>query len=120
MPKGGLLHSHLDATVDAAFLLDLALKQPAIHVQVPDRLTVSNITSILPEFRALPSNEFSSGPGITGNSYTSGSWVSIQSARMDFDAGLGGPEGFDQWVISAMTINPTEAYNTHNTVEKVC
>jgi hypothetical protein len=119
MPKGALLHAHLDATVNAKFLLQLALKQPALHVRVPQVITSLTLSSTLPEFRALPREQFSEVPSLTDGTYEPGSWVALQRARETFDASLGGPEGFDNWVIGAMMINPTEAYNTHNTIAKV-
>ncbi|RDB21042.1 Adenosine deaminase CECR1-A [Hypsizygus marmoreus] len=119
MPKGALLHAHLDATVNASFLLKIALKQPALHVRVPQRLTASNISSILPHFRALPQNEFSNAPSLTDMSYEAETWVSLQNARGNFDISLGGPEEFDKWVIGSMMINPKEAYDTHNTIAKI-
>ena len=118
MPKGGLLHAHLDATVNVSFLLDLALKQPALHVRVPERVTSTTIMSLLPEFKALPPTEFSSASSVTDASYVPGCWVSVRNARKSFDPSLGCQDGFDAWVIGSMTINPTEAYNTHNTIEK--
>lgn len=119
MPKGALLHAHLDATVNSEFLLQLALKQPALHVRVSQPINLSNVGSILPEFRALPRDQFSSAPSVTEASYEPGTWVSIQNARAAFDSSLGGPAGFDRWVISSLMINPTEAYHTHNTITKV-
>ncbi|KAF8077740.1 hypothetical protein FPV67DRAFT_10272 [Lyophyllum atratum] len=119
MPKGALLHCHLDATVNATVLLKLALEQPALHVRVSERVTSLNIGSLLPQFRALPPNEFFDARGLTDESYEAERWVSLQNARKNFDAGLGGPEGFDKWVIGAMMINPTEAYHTHNTITKI-
>lgn len=119
MPKGALLHAHLDATVNATFLLELALKQPALHVRVSQQLTSLNKTSTLPQFRALTPNKFSDVPSLTDAAYVPDTWVSLHNARNSFDSSFGGPEGFDEWVIGAMMINPTEAYNTHNTVKKV-
>lgn len=118
MPKGSLLHAHLDAVVDAAFLLKLALAQPAIHVRTSTALTAESIKNVLPEFRGLPSSEFTDVKSLTNN-YVSGTWVDIRRARESFDPALGGPSGFDSWVIGALTINPSEAYGTHNTVLKV-
>lgn len=120
MPKGALLHAHLDATVNASFLLQLALQQPAIHVRASTPINATTISSTLPEFMALSPAHFSDGPGLTEASYTANEWVPINKARETFDAELGGPHGFDKWVIGALTINPNEAYNTHNTVAKVC
>lgn len=119
MPKGALLHAHLDATVNAKFLLQLALKQPALHVRVPQPIKSLTLSSTLPEFRALPRDQFSDVPNLTASTYEPGSWVALQKARENFDASLGGPEGFDKWVIGAMMINPTEAYNTHTTIAKI-
>lgn len=122
MPKGALLHAHLDATVNATFLLKLALQQPALHIRAPNVISASTINSTLPEFRALSADQFSANdsPGVTESSYSPLSWVSLQQARQSFDAELGGPEGFDKWVLDAMMIRPEEAYGTHNTVAKVC
>ena len=119
MPKGALLHAHLDATVDAAYLLELALRQPALHVRVPRAVNASNLSSTLPEFRPLPRNQFSDWSSLTDAAYEPGTWVALKQAREKFDLNLGGPEGFDRWVIGAMVINPKEAYETHNTVTKV-
>lgn len=119
MPKGALLHAHLDATVDPETLLKLALKHPAIHVQVPEIVTAENIRTLCPTFKALPPAEYAEGLGVTDQAYTPNTFVTIHKARDTFDASLGGPEGFDKWVCSVMTINPAEAYGTHNTIAKV-
>lgn len=120
MPKGALLHAHFDGTVNTSFLLKLALEQPAIHVRVPEPLTAQNISSILPEFQPLPAQSFNlQGPSLTSSDYTTNTWVNIATAREQFDKSLGGPEGFDKWVIDSMMISPAEAYGTHNTVYKI-
>ncbi|KAJ6525674.1 adenosine deaminase-like growth [Mycena capillaripes] len=120
MPKGALLHAHLDATVNAEFVLQLALEQPALHVRTTQPLSALNISKILPEFKPLPKEMFTdSDVTLTDSSYTPGSWVALKKARQSFDPALGGPEGFDKWVIGGMTINPSEAYQTHNTVNKI-
>ncbi|PIL24470.1 hypothetical protein GSI_14224 [Ganoderma sinense ZZ0214-1] len=119
MPKGGVLHAHLDAMVDARVLLDLALKYPAYHVRTDVSLTTETISTTLPEFSLLKENEWTAPASLTAETYTPGSWVPLAQARAAFDPSLGGPEGFDKWVIGALTINPTEAYHTHNTTDKI-
>ncbi|KAJ7172253.1 hypothetical protein C8R46DRAFT_1085294 [Mycena filopes] len=120
MPKGALLHAHLDATVNAGFLLKLALEQPALHVRAAEPLSALNVSRILPEFQALARENFpDSEVALTDRSYVPSTWVSLKVARETFDLALGGAKGFDEWVIGAMTINPTEAYQTHNTVNKI-
>ena len=119
MPKGGLLHAHLDATVNVHVLLQLALQYPAFHVRTPVRLAAETIGSTLPEFYPLKKCDWTNQTSLTSDNYTPGTWVSLASARATFDPNLGGPEGFDRWVTAALTVNPTEAYQTHNTTNKV-
>ena len=119
MPKGALLHGHLDAMVDRAFLLDVSLKQPLMSIRVPAKITASNLSNVLPEFQAFPLSEMSNTTPITSADYEPGTWVNLKAARDTFDPALGGPEGFDKWLIGTMTINPGEAYGTHNSVLKV-
>nr|BAN05623.1 adenosine deaminase-like growth factor [Flammulina velutipes] len=120
MPKGALLHAHLDATVDASYLLSLALKEPAIYVRANQTLTSNTFHTVLPEFKALTAElRTNDSKSLTDALYVANSWVPIQTARDNFDPSLGGPEAFDKWVLGAMTINPSEAYGTHNTVTKI-
>ena len=116
MPKGALLHAHVDATVNPEILLKLALQYPAFHVRVHEPLSDSNLSTNLPEFRALPPDHVSDLSSLTEVSYPLRSWVPLHKARNSFV--FGGQEGFDKWVIGALTINPAEAYGTHNTVKK--
>ncbi|KIM48764.1 hypothetical protein M413DRAFT_15077 [Hebeloma cylindrosporum] len=109
MPKGALLHAHLDATVNAEFLLELALKQPGIHLRVNKPFVASPLSENLPEFRILPETQFSNLLSLADVSYTPGSWISLQNARKSFPTHLGGQDGFDSWVVGSMTINPAEA-----------
>ncbi|KAI0695870.1 Metallo-dependent hydrolase [Cerioporus squamosus] len=118
MPKGALLHAHLDAMVDARVLLRIALKYPAIHVRVAGKLTAATLKATLPEFCPLPESEWTSSvQSLTDDGYVPGTWVPLSNARETF--GLGGPDAFDDWVVAALTINPSEAYVTHSTVDKI-
>lgn len=120
MPKGALLHIHVSSTVDVRFLLDLAIRQPAIHIRVPKPVTAENIASILPEIEPLTEDLYANDDtSITSSSYIPNTWVNLARARESFDLSLGGPDGFDKWVVGTMMVNPEEAYRTHPTVNKV-
>lgn len=119
MPKGALLHAHLDATVNAQVLLNLALKHPIIHVRASGKITSENLSHVVPEFMPAPSENLSGFSSLTDPSYEVDTWVPLQSARENFAPELGGPHGFDQWIHGALTISPSEAYRTHNTTSKV-
>lgn len=121
MPKGALLHAHLDATVDIHFLLKRVLEQDAMYVRASTPLTtLSPTANVLPEFSPLPKSEVKLSPvlSLTDPSY-GGGWIPVNVAREAFSQKLGGPEGFDKWYVSSTTINPAEAYGTHRTVNKV-
>ncbi|KAF9778026.1 hypothetical protein BJ322DRAFT_1094454 [Thelephora terrestris] len=121
MPKGALLHAHLDATVDVNFLLGRILEQDAIYVRTCAPLTALNPTAnVLPEFSPFPKSEvkLSAGKSVTDPSYDGG-WIPVKVARDNFSLELGGPEGFDGWYVASTTINPAEAYGTHKTVTKI-
>ncbi|PPQ99222.1 hypothetical protein CVT24_009241 [Panaeolus cyanescens] len=137
MPKGALLHSHLDATVNTKVLLSLAYKEPAIHVRIPSvpitppnapvvektetwtyPICPASLTRTLPEFcpLTLAAASLVTKTSLTSEDYKLGEWVPINTARDNFSPELGGPEGFDKWVIDSMMISPVEAYETHKTV----
>ena len=121
MPKGALLHAHLDATVDVNFLLNRALEQEAVYVRASAPLTtLSPTANVLPEFTPFPKSEvkLSAGLSLTDASYDGG-WIPMNAARESFSPELGGPAGFDKWFVASTTINPAEAYGTHKTVAKV-
>jgi len=117
MPKGGLLHVHLNATVDNGYLLELALKEPFMHIRTPHVVTAANSTTTQPEFRPFKEVQSSQYASVTDVGYPGDTWVPLQQARSSFT--LGGPEGFDQWLMGSMSINPAEAYGTDDTVTKV-
>ncbi|KAK0483972.1 hypothetical protein IW261DRAFT_1675753, partial [Armillaria novae-zelandiae] len=120
MPKGALLHAHLDATVNASFLYELGLQEPSIHIQVSQVINAQTLNTALPKFKALPAELHNiEAVSLTSPSYIPDSWISLAQAREQFDPVLGGPDGFDRWVLGCLTINPAEAYGTHNTVTKI-
>lgn len=119
MPKGALLHAHLDATVNAKVLLRLALQQPNIRVCTITKLNSENLGNVSPAFKAFPKDYFTSGSSITDSTYITGVYVPIVQARETFDPTLGGPEGFDQWIVDSLMIKPSEAYDRFDTTTKV-
>lgn len=105
--------------MDVQVLLQLALDEQAIHVKTSQPITAENIHTSLPIFQALSPGHYVDTFSLSDPSYESNQWCSLSKARSNFDPDLGGPEGFDRWIMSAMTIHPTEAYKTHNSVAQV-
>ena len=127
MPKGGMLHCHMDATVDIHTLVKMALKQPNIHISISD-LFPPSLTAIessplsalpLPQFTTLKTGAEVNHHSLFADDYKPGTWAPLASARANFPENLGGVKGFDKWIYKAMTIDPDEAYRTHASVTKV-
>ncbi|KAG9008047.1 hypothetical protein FRB94_013812 [Tulasnella sp. JGI-2019a] len=121
LPKGALLHSHMDAMCDAEFLIKEAFKYDQMHVRSPSVISANTLMSTLPVFSALSLDyiEGVSKVGIGHPEYMVGDWVPVKRARSDFPSELGGPEGFDRWVIGALMIDPKEALEKYNTSKKI-
>ena len=90
-----------------------------MHVRVVAPLNINNLTTIQPTFRALPPEQWTTHASLTDPLYVPESWVPLQNARNNFSEALGGPEGFDRWATDWMIINPSEAYGTHNSPDKI-
>ncbi|KAJ3548159.1 hypothetical protein NM688_g5331 [Phlebia brevispora] len=118
MPKGALLHAHLDATVNAKVLLQLVLKHSNIHVRVTERLTPGNLASTVPEFRPFAAQQLAA-VSLAADNYQPSDWIPFSLARENFPSSMGGPSGFDKWFLQTLTISPAEAYKTHNTTQKI-
>ncbi|KIK37706.1 hypothetical protein CY34DRAFT_810088 [Suillus luteus UH-Slu-Lm8-n1] len=114
MPKGALLHVHLDLTVNGNTLLALALQHTSIHIRASARVTPGSIKFVEIEFCPLPPSFVPQCISLCLPTYKPGEWIPLRRAREQFDAGLGGTQGFDRWVASCLTINPSDAYVTHN------
>lgn len=115
MPKAALLHVHMEAAISARKLLELALGHPAMHI----RLTVapSSQDNLFPvEIQPIFDPEYSVTSDIISPDYKIGTWVPLGEARNAYPPGV---ERFDDLIIGTLTINPIEAYKTHNTVTKV-
>lgn len=115
MPKAALLHVHMEATVSAARLLELALEHPAMHIRLTAPVEDKNDTLPI-EIRPVFDTEHCTATDITSREYKTGTWIPLTKARNTYPLGA---QKFDELIIAAMTINPTEAYGTHNTVAKV-
>ncbi|CAE6486001.1 unnamed protein product [Rhizoctonia solani] len=119
LPKGGLLHGHMDAICDAKFLYQTALEYPRMHIRTSSTIT-SGLSLPLPQFKPLASDfcaQYANAPSLTSPDYVPGSWVPLRRARDEF--AYGGPEEFDKWVVGSMMINPKEAYVDYNTSVKI-
>ncbi|RPB08226.1 Metallo-dependent hydrolase [Morchella conica CCBAS932] len=128
MPKGCLLHAHLEAMVDMDWLLNLALETPGLHI-------FSDIPLVSPEALRIATIQFQYSPeppavatSLYSSAYVPNGFVPITEAADTFPANLlMGSEGtgttsreaFLEWLIDRTTITAEESLKHHEGINMV-
>ncbi|KAI0192135.1 adenosine/AMP deaminase [Astrocystis sublimbata] len=117
MPKGALLHAHLDAMVDFTFLIDVLLREPGIHISSDRPLSDAKAfegAAILFRFRKVDQTPLCS---IWSKDYEPGTLVLL--ARTAEMYPNGGRSGFIKWLYSRCTLSQTDAVAQHHGVDAI-
>lgn len=129
MPKGALLHAHMEAMFDLDFLIDLALSTPGIHMSAPAPLLTDTdfvkgpftfqYSSTLPETSSDDSsnNNNSNKEPVWSKQYKPSSLVDIRTSAATYPNG--GEAGFRKWLKSRMMISPDHSYYHHHGVNAI-
>jgi len=107
MPKGALLHCHLEAMVDLDWLLDEIFRIGGMHIQASAPLTTEEAyrhAVISFKWHRAP---VSSDASIWSQSYKAGEYIPIEVAADGFPSG--GREAFKNFVRSKATITQKES-----------
>lgn len=128
LPKGALLHAHLEAMVDMDWLWNLAIDTEGIYM-FSDRPLVDAkaLQEASVRFAFVPQTEEAAGPlnVYYEDSYIPDRPVPIKSAADTFPGGrlgtaaAGGRQGFIEWLRSKTTITPDESLRHHEGIDKV-
>ncbi|RDW62854.1 adenosine deaminase family protein-like protein [Coleophoma crateriformis] len=116
MPKGALLHAHMDAVVDFGYLFDVLLATPGMHIICPQALaspTALEIGAITFRFLKTEHKEGS----IWSADYVPHTPVLATQAADTFPDG--GRPGFLAWLKDRCTITNTESIEHHHGVDAV-
>ncbi|KAH6652934.1 hypothetical protein BKA67DRAFT_519731 [Truncatella angustata] len=116
MPKGALLHAHLDAMVDFNFLLDLLLKEPGIHIMADRPLTSSQALADAVIFFRFKKTALTEG-NIWAEDYKPNTLILLTQAADAFPDG--GRAGFLQWLYSRCALSRTDAVAQHHGVDEI-
>ncbi|KAK5661279.1 hypothetical protein OQA88_11173 [Cercophora sp. LCS_1] len=111
MPKGGLLHAHLDAMVDVEWLGGRVLSEERMHISAGGRLVTEKEreeTSVSIRYRKQADAE---GKAIWTDGYEADRWVSLQDAA---DAFPGGRGKFLEWFKSRCVLSREDAVLQHH------
>lgn len=117
MPKGALLHAHVDATMDVDWLIDRALSTNGMAMSADMGLCDHELrTKAEILFRYRKSFAATAG-SIWSKGYQVSHFVSLKEAAETYPEG--GREGFKIWLRSRCTITPEESIKHHQGVDEV-
>ncbi|KAL3496766.1 hypothetical protein BJX62DRAFT_192879 [Aspergillus germanicus] len=120
MPKGCLLHAHVEAMIDIDWLIDQALELPGFFISSPGALAPGECTKWLEPFnfhyRPGTSQDQAAGVNIWEAGYPPNQFVAVVDAARTYP---GGVEAFKAWAISRMTINEEEALEHHHGIADI-
>jgi adenosine deaminase CECR1 len=116
MPKGALLHAHMDAMVDFEWLFVKLLSTPGMHIRCTHALSTPQQLETAPVrfcYRKSKARETS----IWSEDYVVDTPVPVFKVANEFPAG--GREGFLTWLKNRMTITHDESLEHHHGVDVV-
>ncbi len=116
MPKGALLHAHMDAMVDFDFLFAVLLDTPGMHVLADRPLSdpaALDDAAVRFRFFQTPRTE----GDIWSQAYAADTPILVTQAADTFPDG--GKPGFLKWLYNRATISRTEAVEQHHGVDHV-
>ncbi|KAK2593986.1 hypothetical protein QQS21_008296 [Conoideocrella luteorostrata] len=116
MPKGCLLHSHMDAMVDFDFLLDVLIKTPGMHMSSDRPLNSKDaLENAAMSFR-YKAKERTEG-SIWEDSYKTESFILLTKAAGAFPDG--GRQGFLQWLKNRCTLSMVDSHEQHHGIDAI-
>ncbi|PHH50020.1 Adenosine deaminase CECR1-A [Ceratocystis fimbriata CBS 114723] len=118
LPKGALLHAHLDATVDFDYLFEALLGLPGMHMATdqPGLNSASSRENAALHFRWRKTSDLS-GPEIWGSEYTPNQFVPLVQAADSYPHG--GRDGFTRWLKTRCTISTTDSEEQFRGVDHI-
>lgn len=120
MPKGSLLHAHMDAMFDIDYLIDLAFSTPGIHMASAKPLITPKDYETVPitfQFSSRPIAESESAASIWSEAYEPSSLIPIHKTASSFPKGE--EAGFREWLKSRCVIMPEHSYHHHHGVDAI-
>ncbi|OKL60832.1 hypothetical protein UA08_03751 [Talaromyces atroroseus] len=120
MPKGALLHAHMDAMFDLDFLIDQSLQTPGMHISAPAPLLSDDDFDKAPftfQYSNKPLEASDNLEPVWSKGYKPSSLINVQKSVDTYPRG--GQEGFRKWLKSRMMITPEHSYYHHHGVDAI-
>ncbi|KAG8418111.1 hypothetical protein J3458_005550 [Metarhizium acridum] len=116
MPKGCLLHSHMDAMVNFDYLLGVLLSTPGIHMSSDRPLKGKDaLENAAMNFR-YKSSERTDG-SLWEESYKPETFILLTKAADEFPDG--GRQGFLRWLKSRCTLSTADSHEQHHGIDAI-
>lgn len=116
MPKGSLLHAHLEAIVDFEYLASELLKLPNMHIAsdkplcTPEALETGHVTFRYRVKERLEGSLWSEG-------YKKNKFVLLTKMADEFPNG--GRQGFVRWLAGRCTLSPHDSHDQHHGIDAI-
>ncbi|OAA60751.1 adenosine deaminase family protein [Cordyceps fumosorosea ARSEF 2679] len=117
MPKGSLLHAHLEAMVDFDYLIRELLALPNVHI-ASDRPLASHDALVAGQvtFR-YRAKERVKGTAVWSADYKPGKFLLLTKMADEFPGG--GRDGFVEWLVGRCTLHPQNAHHQHHGIDAI-
>ncbi|OAA42089.1 adenosine deaminase family protein [Metarhizium rileyi] len=116
MPKGCLLHSHMDAMVSFDYILDVLLRTPGMHMSSDRPLRGRDaLENASMDFRYRSKESTDGSPW--EDSYTPETFILLTKAADEFPDG--GRPGFLRWLKSRCTLSTTDSHEQHHGIDAI-
>ncbi|KKK22192.1 hypothetical protein P175DRAFT_0501092 [Aspergillus ochraceoroseus IBT 24754] len=117
MPKGCLLHAHMEAMIDIDWLLDQALEIPGFFLASPEPLCADNSKCFqIFGFHYRPGRQTHCTANIWQSSYLPNEMVPLADVARTHPGGL---SAFKSWAASRMSIHDEEALQHHHGIADI-
>lgn len=117
MPKGCLLHCHIDAMADFEYLIDELLKLPGMHLSANGPLaTEAALADAKLVFRYRNQSDLN-GKEIWSTEYKAKSFTLLTEAADSFPNG--GRTGFVSWLLSRCMLSMTDSHEQHHGINAI-
>ena len=120
MPKGSLLHAHLEAMFDVDFMIDQAFLNPGIHLSSPHALLTSRDYDEAPisfQYSSQSAEQARTKFSIWTADYEPWSLIPIKVAAASYPDG--GEAGFVRWLTSRCMIMPEHSFMHYHGVDAI-
>ncbi|KAF7173038.1 hypothetical protein CNMCM5623_005139 [Aspergillus felis] len=118
LPKGALLHAHIDGMVDMRWLVETALKTPGIHIKSDRPLTSPDSLRVaLIEFKYVPEQSRVETFDIFSPSYIPGTMMPLTRAAETYP--YGGHDGLVSHLVSRVTFSLDDCLSHHQGINKI-